>query len=119
MAMNYVKSGYQALVEIVEDIVVPPGAFHIIGKQLGVAIGGGVQGDTIAVALDGVWDLPCEGDAFDPGTPLNFSVPNLTLYAGTPVAQDFVDVAIAWSAGGGSLETCLAKINGHIATLEP
>ena len=119
MALNYIKSGNQALVEIVDDIVVPPGAFHIIGKQLGVAIKGGVQGDIIPVALDGVWDLTCEGAAFEPGTPLNFSVPNLALYTGTPELNDFRDVAIAWTAGGNGITKCKAKINGHIATLAP
>lgn len=117
MALNYVKSGQQAIIEILQDVVVVPGGFHIVGKQLGVAITGGVQGDTITVALDGVWELPCEGDSFEGGDPLHFSVSNLALYAGIPESQDFENIAIAWTDGGGSLETCLAKINGHIATL--
>lgn len=117
MALNYIKSGDQALVVIVEDIVVPPGAFHIIGKQLGIAIAGGVQGDEIAVALVGVWNLPCEGPAFEPGVPLHFAVENMALYAGVAAPSDFENVAVAWSAGGDTLTICKAKINAHIATL--
>ena len=117
MALNYKKSGDQALVEIVDDIIVQPGGFHIIGKKLGVAISGGKQGDTIPVALRGVFDLACEGDAFEPGTLLHFSIPNLKMYSGVPEISDFANVGIAYSAGGGTLESSLVSINAHFGTI--
>lgn len=119
MALNYIKTGNQALVDIPPEIEVKAGGFHIIGRQLGVAISGGVGPVQIAVALTGVWDLDCEGDAFDPGALLHFSVPNLKLYAGDPLPSDFENIAISVSAGGGELETCLAKINAHSGNLVP
>lgn len=115
MALNYKKSGDQALVVLAPGQTVEAGDFHIIGKQLGVALSSGVEGDEIAVSLAGVWDLPCGGDAFEPGTPLHFSIPDLELYAGVPEVSDFENVAISWSEGGGAIENCLAKINTHIA----
>lgn len=119
MALNYIKSGSQALVDIPPGVIVLPGGFHIIGKQLGIALSGGDgdKGDVIAVALDGVWELPCEGEAFLPATPLNFSVANLTLYAGIPELNDFENVALAWTEGGDTLTTCKALINAHMAEL--
>ncbi len=114
MAMNYVKTGQIMNVPIDQDI--QPGAFHIVGKKLGVAQGGGKAGDVIPVGIVGIYRLACAGDPFIKGAPLNFSVPNNNLYFGDAVPGDFVGCAVSMQARTAE-DFCNVKINHHFATL--
>jgi predicted RecA/RadA family phage recombinase len=56
MAQNYIESG-----EVKDHVLsgtVASGAVVEIGDMVGVALGKGVSGDTVSVALEGVFEVP-------------------------------------------------------------
>lgn len=53
--LNKIKSG--RTIDVVLTAITAGGALVAVGELVGVAIAGGVIGDTIAVALDGVYEV--------------------------------------------------------------
>jgi predicted RecA/RadA family phage recombinase len=56
MAQNYIESGERK--DFVLSGTVTSGSIVEIGDMVGVALGSGVSGETIVVALEGVFELP-------------------------------------------------------------
>lgn len=68
MAQNFVKDG--CVIEVTLGATIAAGAGILIGSLVGVALKSGVSGDTINVALVGVWDLPKAPGAVTQGAAL-------------------------------------------------
>lgn len=58
MAKNYVQEGERIAYTIPAETTILSGAVVVIGSLIGIALEGGVAGDIIDVALEGVWNLP-------------------------------------------------------------
>ena len=99
---------------------VASGAVVAMGNTIGVAIGGGVSGDTIAVAIEGVFELPkVSGAVFVQGEKLlwDTSAGAFDDSAATPAAGDIMGAVVAVRAGANGETTCLCKLTPGNSTL--
>lgn len=55
---NFIQEGERIDYTIPADTTIASGDVVVIGKLAGIAVSGGTTGDTIAVALEGVYELP-------------------------------------------------------------
>ena len=111
---NYVNSGDTWTGEAPGDIL--SGQPQILGVQVGIAYGDYNEGQTDAVySMKGVFTLPCSGDAFDVGQPLNYDEAGKTFYAGDAEVGDWANIAMSFEPGGDTIEECNIKINTHLS----
>ena len=68
MAQNYIESG--EVKDFTLSGTVAAGALVAIGDMVGVALGSGVSGQTIAVSLEGVYEVPKASGAITLGQKL-------------------------------------------------
>ena len=113
MAVNYDLSGNSWSGPAPEDVV--SGQAVMFGPQVGIAQTDALEGEQVTFSLVGVWTVPSEGDAHDVGQPLNFSTSTGAFYSGDPASEDWANVAMSFSPGGGALSTVEAKINTHLS----
>ena len=107
----YDKSGNSWEGPAPEDVV--SGQAIMLGVQLAIAAQDALEGEMCTFSLAGVFEVPSSGDAHDVGQPLHRADADGTLYAGTPEAGDWANVAMSFSPGGGPLSIVSAKINTH------
>lgn len=114
MAQNYIESG-----EVKDHVLsgtVTSGAIVEIGDMVGVALGSGVSGDTVAVALEGVFEVPKvtgSGKSFTLGQKVYSngagSVTPSATDGGSP-AVDYKLAGYAWIAASTSATTVQVKL---------
>lgn len=100
--MNYVAGGTITNGQVVEML-----------HSLGVALKSGVSGDTIAVAVEGVFELPKVSAAvFVQGEKLiwDTSAGAFDDSAATPASGDLTGAGVALRAGANGETTCLVKL---------
>lgn len=97
-----------------------------MSHTLGVALKSGVSGDTIPVAIEGVFELnKVDAAVFVVGEKLIWDVSEDTNAGGfddsaaTPASGDVTGAAIAMRAGANGETTCLVKLTPGNATLTP
>ena len=93
------------------------GAVVVMQNTLGVALKGGVSGETIPVAIEGVFELPkVPAATFIVGEKLIFDISaaagagEFDDNAATPAAGDLTGAAIAMRVGLNAETTCLVKL---------
>jgi len=97
-----------------------------MSHTLGVALKSGVSGDTIPVAIEGVYEMnKVDAAVFVVGEKLIWDVSEDSNAGGfddsaaTPASGDITGAAIAMRAGAASETTCLVKLTPGNATLTP
>lgn len=110
--MNYVAGG-----------TITNGQVVVMGHTLGVALKGGSSGDTIPVAIEGVFELPKVSAAvFVQGEKLIFDISaaagagEFDDSAASPATGDITGGAIAMREGKNAETTCLVKLTPGNAT---
>jgi predicted RecA/RadA family phage recombinase len=104
--LNYIAAG-----------AITSGQVVVMGHTLGVALKSGVSGDTIPVAIEGVFELPKVAAAvFAVGEKLIFDISaasgagEFDDSAATPATGDITGGAIAMRLGANAETTCLVKL---------
>lgn len=104
--MDYVAGG-----------AITSGQVVVMGHTLGVALKSGGAGETVPVAIEGVFELPkVSGAVFVQGEKLIFDVSaasgagEFDDSAATPATGDITGGAVAMRAGGNGETTCLVKL---------
>jgi predicted RecA/RadA family phage recombinase len=110
--LNYIAAG-----------VITAGQVVVMGHTIGVALKSGVSGDTIPVAIEGVFELPKVAAAvFVVGEKLIFDISaasgagEFDDSAATPATGDITGGAIAMRLGANAETTCLVKLTPGNAT---
>lgn len=106
MATNFVQNGTRLPVTLAATLA--SGAGLLVGATFGVAQQGGVSGDEIELAVEGVWTLPkLSTDVVAKGVLLYWDDTNKRL---TVTASGNTLVAKAWAAAGNGVTTVPAKL---------
>lgn len=121
MAKNFVARG--DVVDFIAAGDITSGQIVVMGHTLGVALKDGVSGDTVPVAIEGVFEVPKVSAAvFVVGEKLVFDI-SAASGAGefddssaTPAAGDITGGAIAMRAGANTETSCLVKLTPGNAT---
>lgn len=115
MTNKYVARG--DIVNYIAAGTITSGQVVVMGHTLGVALKSGVSGDTIPVAIEGVFELPKVSAAvFVVGEKLIFDVSaasgagEFDDSAATPATGDLTGAAIAMRLGANAETTCLVKL---------
>lgn len=110
--LNYIAAGN-----------ITSGQVVVMGHTLGVALKSGVSGDTIPVAIEGVFELPKVSAAvFTVGEKLIFDISaasgagEFDDSAATPATGDITGGAVAMRLGANAETTCLVKLTPGNAT---
>lgn len=106
--MDYVCSG-----------TVANGAVVAMLHSIGVALKAGVSGDTIPVAIEGVFELPkVPAAVFVPGEKLiwDTSAGQFDDSAATPATGDITGAVVAMRLGANAETTCIVKLTPGNAT---
>lgn len=112
MAKSYVQDG--SVIDVTLAAAVSAGDVVVVGALVGVAITDGAVGDTIAVNINGVWQLPAAADdTYVQGETLAYDVSADVFTdfsgAGTQAAGDIVAAGVAFedANAGGSVKVRL------------
>ena len=109
MAKNYVFDGATIPVTLSGDVSSGDGI--VVGTLLGVALNSGGDGDTIQVAIEGVWDLPAlEAANIAVGAKFYWDVSEGKAISTNQANDDLDGGAIAIAASGASSTTVRAKL---------
>ncbi len=83
MAQNYIQEGDVMPYVVPDATTIVRGAGVLVGDLLGVALGNGSAGDTIQLALEGVFEMPKAAGAISQGAKIywNATDKNLTTTA--------------------------------------
>lgn len=83
----------------------------LVGTVLGVAVTDSVEGDPVAVELEGVFELPkLSTGVFTVGEKLYWDAGNARL---TDVSTDNTECGIAWEAAANPSSTGMVKLKGR------
>ena len=105
MAQNYIESG--EVKDFTLSGTVAAGALVAIGDMVGVALGSGKSGDTIAVALEGVYEVSKAAGAITIGAKLYLASGAVTT---TDNSGANVWVGWAWTAAASGDATVQVKL---------
>jgi len=103
MAQNHIAEGEVWDVPI--SATVASGSGIKVGSVIGVALGSGVNGDTIRVAVSGVWELPKASGAITQGAPLYWDDTNKRLTT-TATDNTLAGYAYAAAVSGATVVRC-------------
>jgi predicted RecA/RadA family phage recombinase len=98
--------------------LVTSGSFVVIGGLLGIAHDVIADGDTGAVHIEGVWELPKGANAIGLGAAVDYDVSagKIDVLA-TPASGDLVGCGVAVAAAGAGDTTVLVKLNAAVASV--
>lgn len=117
MATNSVQKG--DVINYTASGTISAGDVVVMGHTLGVALSDAVNGDTIAVAIEGVFTLPKVSAAvFAVGEKLIYDVSASAFddSSATPATGDITGGAVAVVAGANTETTCTVKLTPGNAT---
>lgn len=105
MAQNFIQDG--DVMPVILSGTVASGDGVLVGDTVGVALNSGVSGDTIQVAICGVYELPKASGAVSQGTKLYWdsSVKNVTT-----TASSNKQIGIAFSSAASGDATVQVKL---------
>lgn len=121
MAKNFVQTGDVIEVTLAEPVT--SGQAVVLGDTLGVALGNATAGQSVAVALEGVWALPkVAGATFPIGSKLLWDASEGAFDAPDAVAApgDLLGCALACEPGIDGATTVEARLTpGNTGDLQP
>ena len=103
---NFVEDG--KVIQHTLSAAVKSGDVVVIGKMVGVAVTDGADGDTIAVALDGVYSLPKVTGALAKGAAAYVVASDVTI-TGTATSNTFA--GYVWKAAASADATVEVKLS--------
>lgn len=105
---NFVQEG--DVITIVAAAAINSGDAVVVGSKVGVAVTDAEIGDSVAVALEGVYTLPKKAaDTIDQGQVVYWDADPGEI---TETSTDNTVAGIAWAAAGGSTTTVQVRLVG-------
>lgn len=119
MATNFNQDGQTVTWTNGTGSDVASGAAVVIGSQLGVAITDIADGESGAVAMEGVFSLPkTAGSAIALGAAVDYDVSTSTVNGDiTAATGDLIGCGVAWAAAESADETVMVKLNASAAAV--